>query len=362
MAKPPKAKTPRWLHQPVYQSIRAGVAALTVAPPRLVLPVAAHAGSAFGGSSLNRRRLERATRNIAAAFPDWSADRVRECAVGSYAHLFQLAAEISYAPRLLSDASWSSRLSLGSIGPALDTLLRARPTILITGHVGNWELLGFTLALLGFPMHALYRPLDLPPLDRWMRATRSRRGLTLVDKFGALRQLPELVRRGAPIGMVADQNAGDRGLFVPFFNRLASTYKSIGLLALQFDARVVCGYARRVERPGAAPSDLDYALDVVDQFGSEDWSTHPDPLFYLTARYRRAIEEMVRRSPHQYLWMHRIWRSRPRHERSQRAFPDALLEKLRLLPWTTPADLDAIREHSARDARTLAETGQDKLS
>jgi KDO2-lipid IV(A) lauroyltransferase len=362
MAKPPKAKTPWWLHQPIYHGIRGAIAAATIVPPSAMLPIASRLGRVFGESALNRRRLRRATGNIAAAFPHWSAEETHECAVRSYEHLFRLAAEISYAPRLLNEDAWPTRLALGDIGSAVEALLNVRPTILITGHVGNWELLGYTLALLGFPMHALYRPLDLPPLDHWMRATRSRRGLVLVDKFGALRQLPELVGGGAPVGMVADQNGGDRGIFVPFFNRLASTYKSIGLLAMQFNATIVCGYARRLEGSADDARSMRSSIELVDRFGPADWATHPDPLFYLTARYRRAIETMVRRSPHQYLWMHRIWRSRPKHERVQRVFPDALAEKLRLLPWMTPDDLEAIRANSDRDARTLAETGQTKLS
>ena len=70
----------------------------------------------------------------------------------------------------------------------------------------------------------------------------------------------------------------------------------------------------------------------------------------------------VRDAPEQYLWMHRIWRSRPRHERMNRPFPGAFVEKLRSLPWVTEADIEAIKEHSVRDTRTLLETGQDRLS
>src|SRR6185295_19043495 len=163
-----------------------------------------------------------------------------------------------------------------------------------------------------------------------------------------------------PVGFVADQNGGDRGVFVPFFNRLASSYKSIGLLAMRFNATIGCAYARRV--PDDKPGTLGYRIECTDVFGPKDWNSHPDPLFYLTARYRRAIETMVRKAPEQYLWMHRIWRSRPRHERSQKPFPAALEEKIRLLPWITDEDVERIKDHSARDARTLLETGQDKLS
>lgn len=366
MAKPPRTSIPPLLQTPVYLAIRSALAGLTALPPSILLGAGKRLGEAWAVAPPNRRRLERAVGNIRVAFPDWDEDQARRCAIACHGHFFRVVGmEMAYTPRLMNEDAWARRLALDDISPALRTLLACGPVILITGHVGNWELLGTTLALLGFPMHALYRPLDLPPLDRYVRQTRRRQGLEVVDKFGALRQLPELVASGAPIGMVADQNAGDRGLFVPFFGRLASSYKSIGLLAIQFNATVVCGFARRLEPddPEAARSGgLAYRMELVDRFGPGDWSTHPDPLFYLTARWRRAVETMVRRAPEQYLWMHRVWRSRPRHERLGRPFPPALLDKLRALPWMTADGLDRLVDRSARDARLLAETGQDKLS
>jgi Kdo2-lipid IVA lauroyltransferase/acyltransferase len=348
------------------RSLAAGAGAL---PPAQVIPAARALGRTFATLPFNRKRLARAQDNLAHAFPDWDDARRHDYAVRSYEHLLTLGAELLYTPRLLNEDGWGEHVIVGDgMEHILRTLVECRPCLLITGHCGNWEALGYTVALLGFPLHALYRPLDLPPLDRWVRAARQRRGLILVDKFGALRQLPGLVRRGAPIAFVADQNGGDRGLFVPYFNRLTSTYKSIGLLALQFNATIACGVARRLgpDEPDSttrnASGQLRYRMELYDHFGPEDWAGHPDPLFYLSARYRRAIELMVRRAPEQYLWMHRIWRSRPRHERLNRPFPTQLEEKLRTLPWLTDADIETIKDHSARDARTLAETGADRLS
>lgn len=363
MAKPPKAKSPRWLHGPLYYSIRAALAGITSLPPSVSIPAAERIGLAAASTRRNRKRLRRATDNIAVAFPEWSADQRTEAAIASYGHFARLALELAYTPRLLADDSWPRHIALGEVAPAVNSLITGGPTILITAHVGNWELLGYSMALLGFPVHALYRPLDLPPLDRWVRRTRESRGLSLVDKFGALRQLPDLVAQGAPVGIVADQNAGDRATFVPYFNRLTSTYKSIGLLALQFNAHIACGFAHRVQTPPRTSTfSLGYQIDVTDVFGPADWSNHPDPLFYLTARYRRAMELMVRRAPDQYLWMHRVWRSRPAHERLAKRFPPALINKLKLLPWLTDADLAAIVDRSAGDTKALAETGQTKLS
>lgn len=370
-----KRQLPGWMHGPVSAALRAVLGIIQAAPVDDALRAAASLGRVYGGARFNRARLRRAADHLRVAFPDWSEDRCLDGALHAYEHLFSLGVEIAFADRLMNADAWVRRLRVGALQGPLRRLIEGRPAVLITGHCGNWEVLGYTVALLGFPMHALYRPLDLRPLDRWLRRTRERRGLTLVDKFGALRALPEILARGEPVGFVADQNAGDRGLFVPFFNRLASTYKSIGLLAMQFDADVMCGVARRLpederRHPPAGTvlnaTDRDspfvHQFEVVDVFGPAEWNTHPDPLFYLTARYRHAIERMVRRAPEQYLWMHRIWKSRPRHERAGQPFPGALREKIARLPWVTPEDLERIEEHSARDAATLAATGTTRLA
>jgi len=348
------------LQYPVYLTIRGAASVVLVPGPAPALRFARAAARRYATAPWNRKRLKRAADNLRVAYPDWDQDRIDAYAIRSYEHLFSLGVELSLAPRLFSTEGWPRYIEIGDVAPAVYEVLSNRPCLLVTGHVGNWELVGYWLGLIGIPVHALYRPMDLKPFDDWIRQVRARRGLMLVDKFGAVRELPRLMAAALPVAFVADQNGGDRGVFVPYFNRLCSSYKSIGLLAMQFGATLVCGCARRV-------GDLDrgeirYRIELTDVFGPADWATHPDPLFYLTARFRRAIEAMIRKDPGQYDWMHRVWRSRPRHERLGRPFPAKLEEKLRLLPWMTDADLARIKEHSARDARTLAETGQSRLS
>src|SRR5690606_38717790 len=323
--------------RPLAGTIRAAVAAAGSVPAPATLRAARALGHATATAPWNRVRLDRAISHLSFAFPDWDEGRVRRTAIAGYEHLFLLGAEIACGPRALTPDAWQRHVEVGEVARGVQEVLAGRPAILITGHCGNWEVLGCTVSMLGFPLHALYRPLDLKPLDDWVRRTRQRYGLTLVDKFGAVHQLPKIVRQGAPVAFVADQNGGDRGVFVPFFNRLTSSYKSIGLLAMQFEASIICGLARRTSAPGTAPDGLRYRFDVIDVYGPADWQNHQDPLFYLTARYRRAIETMVRLAPEQYLWMHRIWRSRPRHERLGRPFPEQLASKIRSLPWTSEA-------------------------
>jgi len=355
-----KHKTPAWAAGPIYAGLRTASAGLNVLGVDSSMRLLRFIGGRYARLPFNRARLERAMDNIQWCFPGWERDRVERTAIEAYRHLLCLGAEVTLSARLLNEDAYSRHVQVGEVAEGLRELCKDQPCLLITGHCGNWELLGYTLALLGFPMHALYRPLDMKPLDDWVHVTRSRRGLTLIDKFGASRILPVLMEQQTPVGFIADQNAGDRGLFVPFFDRLASTYKAIGIMAVRYRAVVLCGTAIRLGAlheisPGAEL--FQYRLDITDIIRPEDWEGQPDPVFYITARYRRAIETMVRRNPDQYLWMHRYWKTRPAHERAGEPSPPRLRERIEALPWMTPERLRRIVDRSAEDARELARRG-----
>ena len=164
--------------------------------------------------------------------------------------------------------------------------------------------------------------------------------MRILTKWGATDQVARLLEGDDPvgrrIGFIADQNAGGNGLYVPFLGRLASSYKSIGLLAMRYETPIVAGFARRIGDRFA------YRMEIVDRFGPEDWADQPDPLFYITARFNRAIEKMVELCPEQYLWVHRRWKSRPNWELKGRPMPAMLRRKLEELPWMDQATLDRI--------------------
>src|SRR5207302_3983874 len=99
------------------------------------------------------------------------------------------------------------------------------------GHYGNWEVLGYMLATLGFDTTSVARPLDNRYVNRWLLGVRERKGQRIIDKRGAMTDIAPLLDRGGTVAFIADQDAGRKNLFVDFFGRKASTYKSIGLLA-----------------------------------------------------------------------------------------------------------------------------------
>ena len=99
----------------------------------------------------------------------------------------------------------------------------------------------------------------------------------------------------------------------------------------------------------------------MDLIMPRDWMSQPDPLYYVTARYMRAIENMVLACPEQYLWMHRRWKSRPRHERTGKPLPTSMRRKLESLPWMNQALLDRLAE-PAKDSLTSSVQGQTMLN
>lgn len=359
--------TPLWAQEAIVAGLRTAMMPLVWAGPEAAMSLVGSAGPGFARLPFNGKRLKRTADRIAFAFPGWDRARVDETATLVWRHLGSIAVESVFTPHFMTDDAWAAQVGLGEVQHAYRTMLDGGPVLTLTGHIGNFDLAGTAMALLGLPIHALFRPLDFEPMDRWVRRTREVRGMRVVTKHGALRELPDLMASGAIPTFVADQNAGDRGVFVPFFGRLTSSYKSVALLAMSTGARVVCGGVVRTPRTdrvrGSARMTNTFALrvELSDVFGPEDWEHQPDPVYYITARYRRALETLIRRYPDQYFWMHNVWKSRPRHERQNKPMPASLREKLGTLPWLDEAGVAAIVNQSDQDRAWLAERGVQRL-
>jgi KDO2-lipid IV(A) lauroyltransferase len=223
--------------------------------------------------------------------------------------LFMLFVEILFTTRKVRLDTWADVVDLENFRDVLALLMvRDRGLIMLTGHYGNWEILGYVLAVLGFDTTSIARPLDNPYVNDWLLGIRERQGQRIIDKKGATPIVTAVLGAGGAVGIIADQNAGTKGLFVDFFGRKAATYKSIGLLAMQYRVPVVIGYARRVS------GRFHFKVGAQDIIYPADWDAQDDPLRYITQRYTRAIEDFIRADPGQYLWVHRRWKTRPKGE------------------------------------------------
>ncbi len=262
---------------------------------------------------IDRKHRRRALDNLRASFPEKSPAELDAIAERSMQHFISLIMDVLFTTRLINLETWFRHVRLVNMAEPLRVLLRGQGAIVLTGHYGNWEILGYTLATLGFETYSIARPIDNPRIDAWLLGVREKRGQIILSKRGVTTTALDVLNRKGVLGFIADQNAGPKGLFVPFFGRLASTYKSIGLLAIEHNVPVIVGYARR------RGDQFAFDMGVQDVIYPEEWINYPrdqykDELHYLTARYTKSLEDIVRADPSQYLWIHRRWKTRPKGE------------------------------------------------
>lgn len=293
------------MHAVVYLALRVAFALFLMFPINANL-VTARLLARFWYWLMPRHR-QRAFQNLQGAFGSGMTEReIRQITLRCMQQMTMMAMESIFIPRLVGPWTWPRYIRMRNLSAALEHMLSDRGVILVTGHYGNWELLGYTLAALGFDTYAVMRPLDNPYLNRFLERTRAAGGLRLLHKAGASEVVDSLLERGELVCFIADQDAGRKGIFVEFFGRQAATYKSIALLAIRHEVPIVVGYSRRL-----SPR-FEYELGVERVITPDEWRNQADPVRWITQEYTRAIEAFVRRDISQYLWVHRRWKTRPR--------------------------------------------------
>ncbi len=253
------------------------------------------------------KHRRRSMENVRASFPGQPEKVYRRLTRDSFRLLPFIAVEFMLTPRLVRLNRLHKHFVLGDrLGEALKLLIaQEQGAVLVAGHYGNWEVVGYMLAVMGFSTTTVARPLDNPYLYEFVLGVREEKGHRIVDKIGAMAELPSVLEAKGAVGFTADQDAGKKGMFVDFFGRQASTYKSIGLLAMRHNVPVIIGFGRRLGY------DFRFHIDCQDVIYPHEWKTQDDPLRYITQRYTRALENNIRGEPGQYLWLHRRWKTRP---------------------------------------------------
>jgi KDO2-lipid IV(A) lauroyltransferase len=268
------------------------------------------------------RRMTRykvARENLQAAFGDRMTDqRADRIILGMWRHLFRMIFEMVQLPRRFRLHSCADVLEFERRNDCVNALCSGRPVLLLGGHFGNWEMSVSTFGHFGFPMGVVGRHLDNPYLHEWFRRFREASGSRLILKHGAGQELNDILEANGHATLLCDQDAGRGGVFVDFFGRPASTFKSIALLALQHNALVVVGGAFRLpenEQRGAPW--VRFRLVTQDIIGAADYQTS-DGVTALTQRFTSSLEMLIRKAPEQYFWVHRRWKTTPEARRRRR--------------------------------------------
>jgi KDO2-lipid IV(A) lauroyltransferase len=312
----------RWRHRGEYLIFRVIVCVVGALPTRTIAWLSA--GLAFAFCRLLPRKLTRyeiARANIRQAFGDRYSDREIDGIIrGMWVHLFRMVTEIVQLPRKLRLYNCADTIKFRHRDELVRALCTGRPVIVLSGHFGNWEMATAALGQFGFPAGVVARDLDNPYLHDWFARWRQATGHRLISKKGGASDMVAFMQNGGCLAMLADQDAGSRGLFVPFFGKPASTFKSIALLALQYRALICVCYSRRLDDDFENSRWVKYEVGCEEVIDPDDYND-ADAIRQITERYTLALERAVERSPEQYFWVHRRWKSVPgrRRRRAKKA-------------------------------------------
>jgi KDO2-lipid IV(A) lauroyltransferase len=286
-----------------YAGLRAVETLLLAAPPEASEAAARAVGRAW--FALDRTRRRTALDNVALAFPSLGPEARHRLARASFEHAFLVAVEVVRRPRAVARARHARRLGrhLGDQDAMRRDVRAGRGGIVLGAHVGNWELAGAVVRLEGLDFSSVARPIENPWVDAYVARTRGGPD-AVITKRGAARAISRALREDRWVGVLADQNAGRHGLFVPFFGVPASTYPLAATLAVRHRVPVYFGAAIR-RGPGFR---YDYLLrrHEVDPDADER-----EEASRALAAFHAWLEETIRGAPEQYLWLHRRWKTRP---------------------------------------------------
>ena len=252
-----------------------------------------------------KRLRETGQRNLRMAFPELN-DVDRQIILKQvYRNLGYQLAEFcqmsSYTPEFLRNL-----IRYEGLEHYLTARDRGRGVLVLTGHLGAWELSSFHHSLMGYPMGMVIRRLDNPLVDELVNRIRCLHGNRVLHKDDFARGLIASMRAGETVGILMDTNmTPPQGVFVPFFGHLAATASGLARVAQKTGAAVVPGFLVWEQREQKYKLRFGPEVSLVNTGDSE-----ADAIAN-TANFTAIIESYIRQYPDQWLWMHRRWKTRP---------------------------------------------------
>lgn len=246
--------------------------------------------------------------NLRLAFPDCTDAQRKDVTRKMVRNLGWMAAEFARLPRL-TKANIEDLVILEGHENFLEGQRRGKGVLYLTGHIGAWELSSFAHALYGYPLHYMARPLDNKRLDALVNEYRCASGNRPIFKNESARVMLKILKDSRTVGILADQNTlPAEGEFVDFFGKLACTTTGLARVALHTGAAVVPGYAYWDEGIQKYRLRFEPSVELIRTGDTER------DVFENTQRFAKVIEEIIRKHPDQWVWVHKRWKTRPKGE------------------------------------------------
>lgn len=243
--------------------------------------------------------------NVRLVFGELEPRLAKSLRIAMWRNLLLMICEIAHAPRKVHRTNWRDHFYIRDKDIGLQLMMDPRPTVLVTGHFGNFELAGFVNGLFGLPSTTIARPLDNPQVNQYITEFRSLGGQHMLPKDGSSAAVQDILAQAGTLALLADQHAGAKGCWVDFFGHPTSCHKALALFVLSSNAPMAVSYNRRLRHP------LQFELGITGVADPLVPSKQLESVKDLTRWYNLKLEEAIRLAPEQYWWLHRRWRDEP---------------------------------------------------
>ena len=260
---------------------------------------------AFFACRILRVRHRLVDENLRFAFPELSPRERDALQLRMWNHLMLMLIETAHAERKIHMTNWKQHVTLKNEEAPLAAMYDSRPVILVVAHLGNFEFAGYILGLIGIPAYTVARTLDNPYLDDYLATFRHSTGQYIIPKDHAAGMLEEAMGHGKTVAIVADQHAGWKGVWVKSFGREVSAYKAIPVLSKAFHAPLALSSPIREDE-----TLFRFTISVERFLEPDSPEAEAMNVKEMTQFYNTVYEEMIRRNPEQYWWVHNRWKAR----------------------------------------------------
>ena len=269
-------------------------------PPRLRYPLAALTGRCAFYLMPRRRRIAYENYGQVLGVP-WSDPLAKRTARHAFGNYFKMIADfmLMYS---LSPEEIRRMVRPEGIEHIDRALAGGKGAIVVTAHIGNWDMLAAASAVYGYPISAVVNELRAGGINDLVITSRKRIGMGIIPLAGSLRNIIKALARNELVALASDLYSGDRGVSVTFFNRPATMPAGPAAIALKTGVPIIPVWLRR------RPDNL-YVAEVEAPLEVSRTGDHAQDIQVTTERIVQFFERIIRREPDQWLVFLPVWRN-----------------------------------------------------
>ncbi|MCB9366780.1 MAG: lysophospholipid acyltransferase family protein [Calditrichaeota bacterium] len=285
----------RFSHWLQYAALRGFIAFVGVLPRRVRGAIGTGLGRLAYSLGIRKRVV---FQNLNTAFPGIPQKGLQDTARRCFEHFGHVAVSLAELPKLSREAlnDWVFMEGLEGLDRAV---AGGNGGLVISGHLGNWEVIGAMAARLGYPVSFVVTTQRNKLVENWLNRLREQCGVEIIQRKDALRGVLSALKRNRVVAILIDQDAHQEGVFVPFFGKLSSTPRGPAVFHLRTGAPLIFMASSRI--PGERYCCQMHHVTVAEGAGQEE----------IMATLTAKLEEQIRRTPEQWFWMHKRWKTLP---------------------------------------------------